>query len=82
MALAAGVSGCTREHGPDVMAMVNGKPIMRADMERLYRTNLGDSKQEPPKDQADNVRLNVVRTLVDEEIVRPACGQTQPHRNR
>jgi peptidyl-prolyl cis-trans isomerase SurA len=69
MALAAGVSGCTREHGPDVMAMVNGKPIMRADMERLYRTNLGDSKQEPPKDQADNVRLNIVRTLVDEEIV-------------
>ena len=69
MAIAAGVSGCTREHGPDVMAMVNGKPIMRADMERLYRTNLGESKQEPPKDQADNVRLNIVREQIDEEIV-------------
>lgn len=69
MAIAIGVLGCTREHGPDVVAMVNGKPIMRADTERLYRTNLGESKQEPPKDQADNVRLNIVRTLVDEEIV-------------
>ncbi len=69
MAIAAGVSGCTREHGPDVVAMVNGKPIMRADTERLYKTNLGESKQEPPKDQADNVRLNIVREQIDEEIV-------------
>jgi peptidyl-prolyl cis-trans isomerase SurA len=69
MSITAGVAGCTRQHGPDVMAMVNGKPIMRADMERLYRTNLGDSKQEPPKDQADNVRLNIVREQIDEEIV-------------
>ena len=49
--------------------MVNGKPIMRSDMETLYRRNLGDSKQEPPKDQADNVRLNIVREQIDEEIV-------------
>lgn len=49
--------------------MVNGKPIMRADMENTYRTNLGDSKQEPPKDQADNLRLNIVRELIDQEIV-------------
>src|SRR5271170_5774136 len=65
----AGVSGCTKEHGPDVVAMVNGKPIMRPDTERLYKTNLGESKQEPPKDQADNVRLNIVREQIDEEIV-------------
>ena len=64
-----GMSGCTKEHGPDVVAMVNGKPIMRADTERLYKTNLGESKQEPPKDQADNVRLNIVREQIDEEIV-------------
>jgi len=67
--VAGGVSGCQREHGPDVVAMVNGKPIMRADMETLYRVNLGDSKQEPPKDQADNVRLNIVHEQIDEEIV-------------
>ena len=32
-------------------------------------TNLGESKQEPPKDQADNVRLNIVHEQIDEEIV-------------
>jgi peptidyl-prolyl cis-trans isomerase SurA len=69
LALAAGIAGCKREHGPDVVAMVNGKPIMRAEMETLYRTNLGESKQEPPKDQADNVRLNIVRGQIDEEIL-------------
>ncbi len=69
VALAAGVTGCKREHGPDVVATVNGKPIMRSDMETLYRVNLGDSKQEPPKDQADNVRLNIVHEQIDEEIV-------------
>jgi peptidyl-prolyl cis-trans isomerase SurA len=69
IAIGAGIQGCKREHGPDVLAMVNGKPIFRADLERLYRANLGDSKQEPPKDQADNVRLNIVREQIDEEIV-------------
>jgi len=67
--IAAGVPGCKREHGPDVVAMVNGKPIMRSEVETLYKNNLGESKQEPPKDQADNVRLNIVRQEIDEEIV-------------
>jgi len=67
--VAAGVAGCKRDHGPDVVAMVNGKPLLRSDMETLYKINLGDSKQEPPKDQADNVRLNIVREQIDEEIV-------------
>lgn len=66
---AAAISGCKRAHGPDVMATVNGKPIMRADVEALYQSNLGESKQQPPKDQADNVRLNIVHELIDEEIV-------------
>jgi peptidyl-prolyl cis-trans isomerase SurA len=69
IAIVAAVSGCQRQHGPDVVALVNGKPILRADMERLYKANLGESKQEPPKDQADNVRLNIVREQIDEEIV-------------
>ena len=69
LACGAGVSGCKRAHGPDVLASVNGKPIMRSEVETLYRANLGDSKQEPPKDQADTVRLNIVRERIDEEIV-------------
>ncbi len=67
--LVIGAAGCQRAHGPDVLASVNGKPIMRADVETLYKNQLGDSKQEPPKDQADNLRLNIVREQIDEEIV-------------
>lgn len=68
-AIAGSIAGCKSEHGPDVMAVVNGKSIMRSEVETLYHTQLGDSKQEPPKDQGDNLRLNIVRELIDEEIV-------------
>jgi len=64
-----GVAGCRRTHGPDVVATVNGKPIMRSEVEDLYQTNLGESQQQPSKEQADVVRLNVLRTLIDEEIL-------------
>ncbi len=64
-----GVAGCRRSHGPDVVATVNGKPIMRAEVEQLYQSNLGESQQHPSKEQADIVRLNVLRNLIDEEIL-------------
>lgn len=64
-----GVAGCRRTHGPDVMATVNGKPIMRAEVEQAYQSNLGESQQQPSKEQADIVRLNVLRNLIDEEIL-------------
>jgi peptidyl-prolyl cis-trans isomerase SurA len=65
----AGAAGCHRTHGPDVVATVNGKPIMRAEVEQLYQNNLGDSQQQPSKEQADIVRMNIIRQLIDEEIL-------------
>ncbi|HZU09541.1 MAG TPA: SurA N-terminal domain-containing protein, partial [Pseudacidobacterium sp.] len=65
----AGAAGCHRTHGPDVVATVNGKPIMRSEVEQLYQNNLGDSQQQPSKEQADIVRLNIIRQLIDEEIL-------------
>jgi peptidyl-prolyl cis-trans isomerase SurA len=77
LAVACGlaVSGCKRAHGPDVMATVNGKPILRSEVETYYRNNLGDSQQEPPKDQADIVRLNIVRQLIDQEILQQRAAK-------
>jgi len=49
--------------------MVNGKSILRSDMESRYQDTLGESHQQPSKEQADIVRLNVVRDLIDQEIV-------------
>lgn len=63
------LAGCSRSHQPNVMATVNGKPILRAEVERVYEANLGDSKQQPSKIQADIMRLNILRELIDQEII-------------
>ena len=71
LALAAifGIAGCQRGHSPDTLAIVNGKPILRADVETRYQDTLGQSNQHPSREQGDIIRLNVVRDLIDEEIL-------------
>ncbi|HEY1809559.1 MAG TPA: SurA N-terminal domain-containing protein [Acidobacteriaceae bacterium] len=63
------LGGCQRAHDTNTMATVNGKPIVRSEVDTLFQNNLGDSHQEPSKVQADIMRLNIVRQLIDEEIV-------------
>ncbi|MDR3745679.1 MAG: SurA N-terminal domain-containing protein [Acidobacteriaceae bacterium] len=63
-------AGCNRPHGADVVATVNGHAIMRADVDKLYEAQLGQTPgQTPSPEQADSLRLNIVRELIDEEIV-------------
>ena len=63
-------TGCHRPHGADVLATVNGRPIMKADVDRQYLAQLGDTQgQQPSHDQEEALRLNVLRGLIDEEIV-------------
>jgi len=52
-----------------VVATVNGKDIQRADMEKYYKANLGDSTQKPSPEQADTVRLNILKQMIDDEIL-------------
>ena len=64
------VAGCNRTHGADVVATVNGHAILRADMDRMYAAQLGQAQdQQQSPEEADSLRLNVVRELIDEEIV-------------
>ncbi|HEX9199193.1 MAG TPA: SurA N-terminal domain-containing protein [Acidobacteriaceae bacterium] len=65
------VAGCKSTHSADVVATVNGHAIMRADMNRMYNAQLGQQAQgqQPSPEQADSLRLNVARELIDEEIV-------------
>jgi peptidyl-prolyl cis-trans isomerase SurA len=65
------VAGCNRGHNADVVATVNGHAIMQADLDRAYKLQLGDAaqQQQPSQEQADSLRLNVLRELIDEEIV-------------
>jgi peptidyl-prolyl cis-trans isomerase SurA len=72
--LAAGllpVAGCNRGHSADVVATVNGHAIMRKDLDRGYQQQLGESPQQQQlsQEQADSLRLNVLRALIDQEIV-------------
>jgi len=62
-------AGCQRAHDPNTVASVNGKPIQRAEVETIFQSNLGDSHQQPSKVQAEIMRLNIVRQLIDEEIL-------------
>ncbi len=63
------VMGCQHPRSPDVVATVNGKPILRSDMNVRYQETLGDSHQQPSQEQADIVRLNIVHDLIDHEIL-------------
>ena len=65
----AAVSGCHRSPSPDVMATVNGKDILRSDLEKYYKANLGDNPQKPSAEQADIVRLNILKQMIDDEIL-------------
>lgn len=61
--------GCQRAHDANTVATVNGKGIERSEVEKIYENNLGESHQTPSKVQAEIMRLNILRQLIDEEIV-------------
>jgi len=62
-------AGCQKVHDANTVATVNGKPILRSEVETIYQNNLGESHQTPSKVQGQIMRLNIVRQLIDEEIV-------------
>jgi len=72
------MAGCKARHNADVVATVNGHAIMRAEMDKSYTAQLGDAQQQPQQpsqEQADSLRLNVLRELIDEEIVQQRAAK-------
>ena len=66
------LAGCKPGHNADVVATVNGHAILRPELDRAYQAALGESSQnqeQPSGEQADSLRLNALRQLIDEEIV-------------
>ncbi len=74
-ALLASLAGCHRSPAPDIMATVNGKDILRADMEKYYKASLGDNPQEPSAEQANIVRLNILRQMIEDEILQQRAAK-------
>ncbi len=65
-----GCQGCHSAPGADVVATVNGHPIMRSEVEKVYNDQLGESQQEKPsQEQADSLRLSLLSELINYEIV-------------
>lgn len=65
-----GMAGCSSgSAGTDVVATVNGKKLLRADMEKYYKQQLAGAAQQPEGAQADSLRLNIVKSMIDEELV-------------
>jgi peptidyl-prolyl cis-trans isomerase SurA len=62
--------GCgTKLAGDDVAAMVDGRKIYRADVEKYYENQTAGSQQQPVGEQATSLRLSILRELVDNEIL-------------
>src|ERR1700736_6118036 len=76
LALSSG-AGCNRGHSADVMATVNSHAIMKAELDKQYAAQLGDApqQQQPTHEQAESLRLNVLRELIDEEIVQQRAAK-------
>src|ERR1039458_5365711 len=77
-ALLAPVAGCRPSPAPDVMATVNGKEILRSELERKYqdyKLRQGETPQEPSAEQTEIVRLGVLRQMIDEEILQQRAAK-------
>lgn len=74
-ALFSALAGCHRPPSADVVATVNGKEILRADLERNYQISLGDNPQKPSEQEADIRRLNVLHTMIQEEILQQRAAK-------
>lgn len=68
-ALYFAMAGCHRSPSADVVATVNGKEILRSELERNYQISLGDSPQKPSSEEADIRRLNVLHSMIQDEIL-------------
>jgi peptidyl-prolyl cis-trans isomerase SurA len=68
--LLIGSAGCgARKSGDDVAATVDGRKIYIVDMEKYYQNQTSGSEQQPSGEQAASLRLNILRELIDNEIL-------------
>ena len=71
------IAGCTHGHSADVVATVNGHAILQSELDKRYQAQLGEAaqQQKPSPEQADSLRLNLLRELIDEEIVQQRAAK-------
>jgi peptidyl-prolyl cis-trans isomerase SurA len=65
----AGMLGCKSPVSGDVMATVDGRKIFRSDVDKYYDNQVASAQQAPVGEQATILRLNILRQLIDDEMV-------------
>src|SRR6202453_775837 len=63
------LSACNRSVPANVAAMVNGRAITYADLEKQYQSQFPSGAERTSDDQAEIQKLEVLRTLIDGEIM-------------
>src|SRR5580704_7492884 len=61
--------GCQSKVSGDVMATVDGRKIFRSDVDKYYDNQVASAQQAPAGEQATILRLNILRQLIDDEMV-------------
>ncbi len=67
--LAVSLAGCSKRPGPDVAASVNNRPITYADLDKSYKRQFVVNSGGTSEDQRETQRIEVLRTMVDNEIM-------------
>ena len=71
LALGTLVASCKKEAvpGPDVWATVNGKEILRSEVEKNYRVRVNPSAPTPSHEEVISLKLNILDELINSEIM-------------
>jgi peptidyl-prolyl cis-trans isomerase SurA len=68
-ALLAILTACGSQVSGDVMATVDGRKILRADVDKYYDNQVASAQQVPTGEQATALRLNILHQMIDDEIL-------------
>ncbi len=67
------LAACSGRGGSDVVAQVNGKKILRGELDKYYKNQTAGSPQQPAQpmteEQATSLRLSILKELIDNEII-------------
>src|ERR1700722_7665123 len=67
--LLAALVGCKSQVSGDVMATVDGRKIFRSGVDKDWDNSGAGAQQPPAGEQATILRLNILRQLIDDEMV-------------
>jgi peptidyl-prolyl cis-trans isomerase SurA len=67
-ALLAVLTACNSQTGGDVMATVDGRKILRTDVDKYYDSQVAAAQQAPTGEQATALRLNILHQMIEDEI--------------